>query len=161
MFFRSFLNYFLNYFENTLKTLHEKQVAHRSYMFYESRFSGSSMGPRVGRGGAASGAGKARAATVVPDAAARSPSSRTRGHRALSDVLCASLWADFSAGVGHSGGQVHLGSAFQAYRCRATAHLAICHHPLYERQGSRHKFLAVQPHMPHVHHCGPVHGMEL
>ena len=60
------------------------------------------MGPRVGRGGAASGAGKARAATVVPDAAARSPSSRTRGHRALSDVLCASLWADFSAGVGHS-----------------------------------------------------------
>ena len=60
------------------------------------------MGPRVGRGGAASGAGKARAATVVPDAAAGSPSSKTRGHRALSDVLCASLWADFSAGVGHS-----------------------------------------------------------
>ena len=52
-------------------------------MFYESRFSGSSMGPRVGRGGAASGAGKARAATVVPDAAARSPSSRTRGHRVM------------------------------------------------------------------------------
>ena len=60
------------------------------------------MGPRVGRSGAASGAGKARAATVVPDAAAGSPPSKTRGHRALSDVLCASLWADFSAGVGHS-----------------------------------------------------------
>ena len=58
-------------------------------------------------------------------------------------------------------GQVHLGSAFQAYRCRATAHLAICHHPLYDRQGSRHKFLAVQPHMPNVHHCGPVHGVRL
>ena len=118
------------------------------------------MGPRVGRGGAASGAGKARAATVVPDAAAGSPSSKTRGHRALSDVLCASLWADFSAGVGHSGGQVHLESAFRGYRCRATAHLAICHRPLYERQGSRHKFLAVQPHMSRADAPVPVHGME-
>jgi|TARA_B100001741_G_scaffold170655_1_gene140960 hypothetical protein len=31
----------------------------------------------------------------------------------------------------------------------------------YERQGSRHKFLAVQSHMPHVHHFAPVHLVEL
>ena len=60
------------------------------------------MAPGGGRGGAAGGAGKARAATVVPAADAGSPPSKTRGHRAFSDVLCASLWADFSAGVGHS-----------------------------------------------------------
>ena len=54
------------------------------------------MAPGGGRGGAAGGAGKARAATVVPEADAGSPPSKTRGHRALSDVLCASLWADFS-----------------------------------------------------------------
>ena len=39
------------------------------------------------------------------------------------------------------------GSGFRAYRCRATTHLAIYHRQSYERQGSRHKFLAVQPHM--------------
>ena len=36
------------------------------------------------------------------------------------------------------------------FRCRATAHLPICHRPWYDRQGSRHKFLAVQPRMSHA-----------
>ena len=35
-----------------------------------------------------------------------------------------------------------------------------CHRPLYERQGSRHKFLAVQPHMSRADAPVPVHGME-
>ena len=67
----------------------------------------------------------------------------------------------FRRGAGLSPRQVHLGSGFWAYRCRATTNVAICHRPLYERQGSRHKFLAVQPHMPHVHHFAPVHLVEL
>ena len=57
-------------------------------------------------------------------------------------------------------GQLHLGSGFLADRRSATTHLAIYHRPSYERQGSRHKFLAVQPHMPHVNHFGPVHLVE-
>ena len=36
-----------------------------------------------------------------------------------------------------------------------------CHRPLYERQGSRHKFLAVQPHMSRADAPVAVHGMEL
>ena len=35
-----------------------------------------------------------------------------------------------------------------------------CHRPLYERHGSRHKFLAVQPHMSRADAPVPVHGME-
>ena len=40
--------------------------------------------------------------------------------------------------------QVHLGSGFRAFRCRVTTHLAMYHRASYERQGSRHKFLAVR-----------------
>ena len=57
--------------------------------------------------------------------------------------------------------QVHLGPAFRAYRFCATTRLAICLGSVNDRQGSRHKFLAVQPHMPHVHHFAPVHLVEL
>ena len=53
---------------------------------------------------------------------------------------CQRRWGRISPQAwGTPRGQVHLGSGFQAYRCRATAHLAICHRPWYARQGSRHK----------------------
>ena len=74
---------------------------------------------------------------------------------------CARRWGRISPPAwGTVRGQVHLGSGFRAYRCRATTHLAIYHRPSYERQGSRHKFLAVQPRMSHADAPGPVHEME-
>ena len=70
---------------------------------------------------------------------------------------CARCWGRISPQAwGTLRLQVHLGSAFRAYICRATTHLAMCLDSVKDRQGSRHKFLAVQPHMPHVHDCGPV-----
>ena len=69
---------------------------------------------------------------------------------------CARRWYRISPPAwGTVRGQVHLGSGFRAYRCRATTHLAIYHRPSYERQGSRHKFLAVQPHMSRADAPGP------
>ena len=69
---------------------------------------------------------------------------------------CARRWGRISPPAwGTVRGQVHLGSGFRAYRCRATTHLAIYHHPSYERQGSHHIFLAVQPHMSRADAPGP------
>ena len=74
---------------------------------------------------------------------------------------CARRWERISPQAqGTLRGQVHLGSAFRAWRRSATTHLAICHRPLYQRQGSHYKFLAAQPHVSHVHHCDPVHLVE-
>ena len=59
----------------------------------------------------------------------------------LRTVLAAG--SGFRRGAGILRGQMHLGSAFRAYTCRATTQLTLCHCSLYERQFSRHEFLAV------------------
>ena len=51
------------------------------------------------------------------------------------------------------GGRKHLGSAFGAQRGRATADLAVCHRPLYERQG----YACVPTPLLHCCNCDMLH----
>ena len=57
-------------------------------------------------------------------------------------------------------GQMHLGSACWASSRHATTNCAIFPRQLCEMQGTRCKFLAVQPHTSRGRAVGPVHGME-
>ena len=47
------------------------------------------------------------------------------------------------------------------WKCSPAPTLGDMYRPVYEIQGSRHKFLAAQPHMPRADAPGPVHGMEV
>ena len=58
-------------------------------------------------------------------------------------------------------GQEHLGSGFSRLHMQCDHTLGDIYRPVYEIQGSRHKFLAAQPHMPRADAPGPVHGMEV
>ena len=51
--------------------------------------------------------------------------------------------------------------ALSCWKCSPAPTLGDIYRPVYEIQGSRHKFLAAQPHMPRADAPGPVHGMEV
>ena len=106
---------------------------------------------------------KTEAAIEAPIAAPAWPRYGTRlplRHLCAFCSLCAPLGSDFAAGVGHSADRCTLGRVFSltdAARPR-TWRYTIAHRM---RDKVHHQFLAIQPHMSHVQHFGPVHVVEL
>ena len=65
------------------------------------------------------------------------------------------------AGTGHSAPAEVSWVGFSGLETPRDRALGGMSSPWYQRQGSHCKFLAVQPHIPHVPHCDPVHLVEL